>query len=155
MVTGGSGICRVIAERFARDAACVVISGRRAELLQEVQEAFQGAGGCALAVVGDTAPEAGVEHLFQVATSTFLPVDILVNNAAVAGAIGLIWDLELAGWEETLRINLTGPRLCSRATARIMNPRWQGGTSPSGLLAGSAPSHADALHHHKDGAGWP
>lgn len=136
---GGTGIGRAITERFAREGAKVAISGRRAQLLDETCAAVKAAGGQALAVTADTATEEGVERLFAATSSTFGPVDVLVNNAAIAGAIGPIWELDLAGWEETLRVNLTGPWLCARAAARSMVSRRRGKIINIGSITGKRP----------------
>jgi NAD(P)-dependent dehydrogenase (short-subunit alcohol dehydrogenase family) len=52
--------------------------------------------------------------------------DALVNNAAISPLKP--WDeLDLDTWNETLRVNLTGPFLCSQAVARAMRDRGRGG----------------------------
>ncbi len=136
---GGTGIGAAIAERFVREGARVAISGRRAHLLAEVAGRI-GADGRVLTVPGDSATPAGVAELFRRTLAAFGTVDILVNNAAIVGPVGFIWELEdVTGWEETLRVNLTGPWLCSREAARIMIPKRYGKIINIGSIAGKRP----------------
>jgi NAD(P)-dependent dehydrogenase (short-subunit alcohol dehydrogenase family) len=136
---GGTGIGAAVAERFACEGAKVVICGRRAEPLEKVKQKIERAGGQVVAVPCDSATEAGVKHLFEQALQAFGTVDILVNNAGIAGPVGFIWELDLAEWEETLRVNLTGPWLCSRAAATIMMVRRYGKIVNIGALGGKRP----------------
>jgi NAD(P)-dependent dehydrogenase (short-subunit alcohol dehydrogenase family) len=136
---GGTGIGASIAQRFAREGAAVAICGRRPEPLASVVGAIEAEGGKAIAVACDSATEEGVEQLFREVENKFGPVDILVNNAGVAGPFAPIWEQELAGWEDTLRINLTGPFLCSRAAARSMKERQSGVIVNIGSMSGKKP----------------
>ena len=115
---GGTGIGAATARRFAAEGASVAISGRRANLLEDVVGTIRSEGGRALAVSGDSATEQGVEELFAAVAADLGPLDILVNNAGVAGPVAPIWEQEFEGWEETVRINLSGPWLCSREIGR-------------------------------------
>jgi len=137
---GGSGIGRAIALRLARAGAAVVVAGRRATTLDAVAAEVTGAGGTALAVPADQSREEDVERLFAAVAERFGQVDVLVNNAAVPGAIGPTWELALDGWEETLAINLTGPFLCTRAAVRLMLPRRSGSVVMIGSVTGKRPN---------------
>jgi NAD(P)-dependent dehydrogenase (short-subunit alcohol dehydrogenase family) len=55
----------------------------------------------------------------------FGQIDILVNNAGVGNA-GLIINHSEEDWEKTMRVNLKGTFLCSRAVAKEMIPRKRG-----------------------------
>lgn len=136
---GGTGIGAAIAQRFAQEGAAVAISGRRAEPLQDVVAAILRDGGKAIAVSCDSATEAGVEKLFSEVDERLGPLDVLVNNAGIAGPFAPIWEQEFAGWEETIRINLSGPFLCSRAAARRMMGRGQGNIINIGSMSGKKP----------------
>jgi 2-dehydro-3-deoxy-L-rhamnonate dehydrogenase (NAD+) len=47
-------------------------------------------------------------------------VDVLVNNAGIAGINKPTVDYPIEEWERVMRINLTGPFLCCRAVAPLM-----------------------------------
>jgi NAD(P)-dependent dehydrogenase (short-subunit alcohol dehydrogenase family) len=53
-------------------------------------------------------------------------LDALVNNAAISPLKR--WDeLDLATWNKTLQVNLTGPFICSQAAGRVMRDHGRGG----------------------------
>jgi NAD(P)-dependent dehydrogenase (short-subunit alcohol dehydrogenase family) len=143
IVTGaGTGIGLAIARRFAAEGAAVAITGRRQQLLEQAADVIaDGAAGdgAVLVVSGDMSLEADVERLFGTVQKSFGRLDILVNNAAIAGEVNSIWDLSVEGWNEALAINLTGPWLCTRAAARIMMPQRSGKVVNIGSISGKRP----------------
>lgn len=136
---GGTGIGAAIAQHFASLGASVAISGRRLEPLREQAAKIGAAGAKVLSLDCDTATEDGVVRLFGMVEEGLGPVDILVNNAAIAGPVAPIWEQDFAGWEDTLRINLSGPWLCARAAARQMIPRESGRIINIGSMTGKRP----------------
>ena len=54
-------------------------------------------------------------------------LDILVNNAGVGYLMGPVTEYSEQDWDVTLEVNLKGPFLCSRAAARHMVDRGEGG----------------------------
>ncbi len=91
-VTGASrGIGRAIARRFAAEGASVVLNasrlgahGRLQGTLEEAVSEIQAAGGKAAAVAADLSDGEARADLVERASEAFGPIDILVNNAAVA-----------------------------------------------------------------------
>ncbi len=47
-------------------------------------------------------------------------IDILINNAAIQGPIGLAWENDWQDWQETLQVNLLAPVALSRAVVSGM-----------------------------------
>jgi NAD(P)-dependent dehydrogenase (short-subunit alcohol dehydrogenase family) len=121
VVTGaGYGIGRGIAEAFAREGAAVVLAGRSTDRLAQVEAGLSAAPAKPLVVPTDVRLEADVERLIDTTHRTLGRLDVLVNNAGVAGPTSLARDLSLSEWEDTLRVNLTGAFLCARRAAGIM-----------------------------------
>jgi NAD(P)-dependent dehydrogenase (short-subunit alcohol dehydrogenase family) len=140
VVTGaGTGIGRAAAEGFARAGAAVAIVGRRVGPLEETAAILRAAGSEVLVLPADVADEAAVAAVFERVATVLGPVDVLINNAAIAGPVAPIWEQDLAGWTDTLRINLTGPWLCSREAARQMIPRRSGRIIHVGSISGKRP----------------
>jgi 3-oxoacyl-[acyl-carrier protein] reductase len=126
VVTGGSrGIGRAIVETLAARGAAVGFSFRQHEGAAREVEASLVARGCrTCAEPCDVADETAVAAFFERVSAAFGPVDILVNNAAVATDTMLVF-LDPAKWDAVLRPNLTGPYLCIRAVARgMLLRRW-------------------------------
>ncbi len=82
---GGTGIGRATAVCFASEGAQVMIAGRRQGPLLETVDAIHAAGGQAEYVVADYADVQHVEHSIAKTVETFGGLDVLINNAGVAG----------------------------------------------------------------------
>lgn len=120
IVTGaGSGVGKAASLALARGGFSVVLTGRRQEQIEGVAKEITGQGGKALAVVSDVTDEASVANLFRKTVEVFGRVDVVFNNAGVSGA-GLIEDMSLEAWQNTVNTNLTGPFLCTREAFRVM-----------------------------------
>ena len=84
MITGASaGIGRAVAELAASEGCPVVLSARRAELLDAVVAGIVAKGGRALAVAGDVTRDADMQMLMSRAIETFGRVDVMVCNAGI------------------------------------------------------------------------
>jgi NAD(P)-dependent dehydrogenase (short-subunit alcohol dehydrogenase family) len=81
----------------------------------------------AFAVRCDIGVESDVEDAMSTTLARLGKVDCLVANAAVADATPFI-DTEIASWQRVLRTNLDGSFLCTRAAARHMVDRGEGGS---------------------------
>jgi NAD(P)-dependent dehydrogenase (short-subunit alcohol dehydrogenase family) len=136
---GGGGIGRVIALRFIREGAAVVVAGPTREKISAVQKEVRDAGGRAVAVLTDVADEASVERMVAATLTEFGRIDILINNAGIAGPTALVPNISREQWDQTMAINLTGAFLCAkhaiphiikRGAGRIINI-----TSIAGLQA--------------------
>ena len=120
LVTGSSrGIGRAIAAAMLEAGARVVLNGRDATTLAVVV-ADQRARGEVVAVAADVGSPEDVDRLVGAARDTFGPVDILVNNAALANPVGHLLDVSPQRWDEVIRSNLTSVFLCTRAVAAAL-----------------------------------
>jgi NAD(P)-dependent dehydrogenase (short-subunit alcohol dehydrogenase family) len=111
---GGTGIGEAVAHRLAAEGCAIVVLGRRPEPVQRVAGAIEAAGGSALSVSADVADEAAVQGAVDDAVARFGGLDIVVNNAGVGDSAPVL-DETAAGWDATLRSNLTGAFLVCRA----------------------------------------
>ncbi len=118
IVTGGAqGIGLAIAKRLTASGAKVRIWDRDAKLLDASVAALGSqASGDALDVTDATAVERGV----KTALEALGRIDVLVNNAGIAGLNKPTVDYPIDEWERVLRINLTSQFLCCRAVAPQM-----------------------------------
>ncbi|MFQ4148391.1 SDR family oxidoreductase [Arthrobacter sp. LAPM80] len=125
VVTGaGSGIGRAVARRAVAEGYNVVLAGRREP---ELAASVPG-GPHALLVPTDVTQADAVAELFARAVERFGRVDVLFNNAGIFGPSGAVDEISLAGWNDTLAVNVTGSMLCAAQAVRTMKAQVpQGG----------------------------
>lgn len=121
---GGSGIGRATALRFAGEGARVVVSDVEEAAAQGTVEEIKGAGGGAVAVLGNVAQRADAERMVNAALDAFGRLDILINNAGITrdalsvrvkdGDVKMMSDEQ---WDAVLAVNLKGTFLCAQAAA--------------------------------------
>jgi len=118
IVTGGAqGIGLAIAKRLAASGAKVRIWDRDDKLLAKSVAALGShASGDALDVTDPAAIARGAKS----ALDALGRIDVLVNNAGIAGLNKPTVDYPVEEWERVLRINLTSQFLCCRAVAPAM-----------------------------------
>ncbi|WP_029048261.1 SDR family oxidoreductase [Cupriavidus sp. amp6] len=125
----GLEITRAFIEAGARAAVCDV-SGAS---LERIAAELPGV----LAVRADVSREDDVEALFRAIDAGLGGLDVLVNNAGVAGPTGGVETLSLVDWERCLAVNITGQFLCTRAAV----PRLRKGHAPAIVNLSSAAGH--------------
>ncbi|MFQ5855412.1 MAG: SDR family NAD(P)-dependent oxidoreductase [Anaerolineae bacterium] len=117
---GGRGIGRAIALAYATEGAAVVVAARTQSEINSTAEEIESGGGRALAIPTDVSQAQDVKWIIAETLAAFGQVDVLVNNAGVAGPMGLITEVSEADWDRTLAINLKGAFLCCRAVVPAM-----------------------------------
>ena len=128
VVTGGNGgIGLSMAEGMGLAGAKIAIWSRDANKSQSAVERLRAQDIEAFDVRCDIGVESDVENAMSITLARLGKVDCLVANAAVADATPFI-DTELANWQRVLRTNLDGSFLCTRAAARHMVERGEGGS---------------------------
>lgn len=68
----------------------------------------------------DVSSESQVDAMFADLAARWGGLDVLVNNAGIAGPTAKVEDTDLAAWEQTIAINLTGPFLCTRRAVPLL-----------------------------------
>ena len=115
VVTGASsGLGRATAVSLARAGADVSLVARSEEELEGAAREISAIGVRALVVPTDLADEGETEAAVAKTVAEFGRLDVLVN-AAGTDAPGPVEELEAAGWDRTLSVNLRAPFLLARA----------------------------------------
>jgi NAD(P)-dependent dehydrogenase (short-subunit alcohol dehydrogenase family) len=139
LVTGaGSGIGREVALALMGAGYAVVLTGRRADKLEETAAA--GGAGSSLVVPTDVTQPGAVDALFARIKDAYGRLDLLFNNAGTGGR-GVTFDqLSFEDWKRVVDVNLTGMFLCAQGAFRLMKDQ----TPKGGRIVnnGSISAHA-------------
>jgi NAD(P)-dependent dehydrogenase (short-subunit alcohol dehydrogenase family) len=129
VVGGTSGIGRAIALGFAEAGADVVVSGRRAELIDTVAKEIEAKGRRSVRQPADVADRASLETLRDRVVAELGKVDILVNSAGTTKRRPTL-EVPEAEWNMIMETNLMGtlracqvfgPHMIERGYGRIIN----------------------------------
>lgn len=106
LITGASrGIGFGIAEAFAREGASVFLCARGAEALRAAANKLGAAGASVGYRAADVSDPDDAERLVASALERFPNLEILVNNASILGKRAPIAELDVATWDDVLRVN--------------------------------------------------
>ena len=126
IVTGAAqGIGRAIAQRLLASGAAVGLWDRDAELLAETAQQLADRGEVSTAAVDVTDADA-VADAFVATTGRHGGVDIMVNNAGIAGPTMPSWEYPLDEWRAVVDVDLNGVYYCCRAALPHMLERDYG-----------------------------
>ena len=126
IVTGSaSGIGRAIAIRLADEGALVVVSDVRADPREggePTEQLIAQRGGTCVRLDADTSRWDEIDRLVTGAVERFGRLDVMVNNAAIAGAASKpLLETTEADWDQIMNVNLRGVFLCcKRAIAEMI-----------------------------------
>lgn len=116
-ITGGArGIGKSVAELFYESGYNVAINYNNSEeAALSMKDKMPGI----LALKGDISSENDVNRMIEEAVSYFGRIDVLVNNAGIC-IPSLVTDINVADWEKTFGVNVTGTFLASKYAAKNM-----------------------------------
>lgn len=118
VVTGGAqGFGRACAERFIASGARVAIWDNDSALAEKTANEL---GNGTTAVKTDVSDFDSVTAATDATRAAHGRIDILINNAGVAGANATSWDTTVEEWQRVIRINLDGPFVCCKAVVPHM-----------------------------------
>lgn len=116
IITGGArGLGMAIAETFVSAGANLLIADINETAAAQTCEEFARKGSEVKAKYVDISSEKSVDEMVDFALKHFGKIDILVNNAAIAGGEPAPEKLEKEFWDKIIAVDLTGTFLCSKA----------------------------------------
>jgi NAD(P)-dependent dehydrogenase (short-subunit alcohol dehydrogenase family) len=115
VTAGAAGIGRAIVEVLVGAGARVHICDVDAEALRACGRAFSVG-----TTQADVSSETDVDRLFDEARATLGGLDVLVNNAGVAGPTGAVEEISPADWRRCIDVDLTGQFLCARRAVPLL-----------------------------------
>jgi NAD(P)-dependent dehydrogenase (short-subunit alcohol dehydrogenase family) len=128
---GGRGIGEATAAALAAGGVAVAVVARTQAEVDQAAARIRSSGGDAVALPADVSDADSAAELVATAEQRLGGrVDILVNAAGVTGPVGELAEIDTAGWQQVMAINLTGafamcravlPGMRDRASGRIVN----------------------------------
>ncbi|TCT07796.1 SDR family oxidoreductase [Aquabacter spiritensis] len=129
VTAGASGIGLEIARAFAKEGARVVVCDVDAPALDALDSGLAGH-------VCDVSDRAAVDRFMHAALADLGGLDVLVNNAGIAGPTGRVDQIAPEDWDRTLAVDITGhfnvTRLAVPALKASANPSIIGLSSAAG-----------------------
>ena len=128
LVTGAAGgIGAAAAARFAAEGARVVLVDVDERAAHATATAVARTGSEAIALAADVGEPAQVSSVFERAVDHFGRIDIVFNNAGIAGPAAPVDRLDVVDFDRVLRVNLRGAFLVLQAALRSMIAAGGGG----------------------------
>jgi NAD(P)-dependent dehydrogenase (short-subunit alcohol dehydrogenase family) len=122
VTAAGQGIGRAIAQAFLARGAHTHACDVDEERLRGALESNPGLRGTRV----DVAIPADVERLFAEALGWMGRLDVLVNNAGIAGPRAALEDIDYDDWDRTIAVNLSGMFYCIKQAASVMKRQLSG-----------------------------
>lgn len=137
-ITGAtSGFGEAIATRFAREGCDLIITGRRGERLEALQETLEAAYGVRVHTLEfDVRDKDAVATAVNVIRQQVSRIDILVNNAGLASGLASIEEGDTDDWDVMIDTNVKGLLYVTRQIAPIMKEQAGGHIINIGSTAG-------------------
>ncbi len=124
LVTGATrGLGRVLAERWSQEGHRLIVCGRNAAQIAELQEAL---GPENLASVLDVTDTAAVSAFAQEVLKRFGAPDLLLNNAGIINQRAPLWQVSAEDFSAVIDVNIKGPANLIRAFVPAMIRRGKG-----------------------------
>lgn len=125
IVTGAArGIGKTIAERLLHDGFTVAITDLDEQTANTTAAELNSAQAFALGV--DVTDPASIKQMVDAVVERAGGVDVLVNNAGIAGVAAPVASYPLAEWRRIMAVNLDGVFLCCQAVLPYMLERGSG-----------------------------
>ena len=139
VTAGAAGIGRVIAETFVKNGARVHVCDVDEKALKELKRKAP-----ALAQLdqdihrtkADVADVADVDRLFADAKRTLGGLDVLVNNAGIAGPTAKVEDIKIEDWDRCIAVDLNGMFYCTRKAMPLLKAAGGGSIINLSSIAG-------------------
>jgi NAD(P)-dependent dehydrogenase (short-subunit alcohol dehydrogenase family) len=147
VTAGATGIGRSIALAFVDAGAKVFICDIDPMMLQAFRDEAPGIGSCK----ADVSEPVEVAALFSDALSYLKGLDVLVNNAGIAGPTAKVEDLRIEDWNRTIAVDLSGMFYCTRLAVPHLKAATRGSIINISSIAGRL---GYALRSHYSAAKW-
>lgn len=139
LITGAtSGFGEAIARLFAKSDWQLILTGRRQQRLDSLQQALGGPDKVHTCCF-DISDRKAVEQAIDSLPKQFSDIDVLVNNAGLALGLEPADKTDLDDWEQMVDTNIKGLMYCTHKLLPKMRERKQGYILNIGSIAGNWP----------------
>jgi NAD(P)-dependent dehydrogenase (short-subunit alcohol dehydrogenase family) len=130
LVTGGaSGIGLVIARAFIDAGSRVHVCDVSQQAIDALNQAEQSTEVNAITTsLADVSDRAAVDRVFDDVHAQLGGLDVLINNAGIAGPTGGIDEIETGDWEQTIDVNLNAQFYFARRAVPLLRKARDGGS---------------------------
>jgi len=146
VTAGAGGIGLAIVTTLARAGARMHICDVNQDALAACRQSL-GVG----TTLADVSDDAQVDHLFDEAARSLGGLDVLVNNAGIAGPTGAVEEIDPVAWRRCIDIDLTGQFLCARRAVPLLK---QAGGGAIVNMSSAAGRHGYAYRTPYSAAKW-
>jgi len=137
LITGGArGMGALAAQTLAQAGAMLVVTDLLAADAEAVAAGIRASGGQAMALAHDVTNEAQWEHAIRESVLRFGGLDVLVNNAGIAGPTAKVEDIDPKDWERCIAIDLNGMFYCTRKAMPMIKAAGGGSIINLSSIAG-------------------
>lgn len=127
LVTGGAlGIGQAACKVLAAEGAAVAVTDLKTDICRDVAQEIAQAGGRAEAWHLDVSDPAEVGEVVAAVVEEFGGLDVLVNNAGIAGPNRPTDEISDDEWRKVIEVNLNGVFFCTRAALEPMKRAGSG-----------------------------
>jgi 3-hydroxy acid dehydrogenase/malonic semialdehyde reductase len=121
-ITGSTaGFGKAIAFKFAEHGWNLIITGRRQDILQKVEEEIKSQFGVKVMSLNfDVRDKNKVQQAVNNLPHDWRKISVLVNNAGLASGLSLIQEGDIEDWEKMIDTNIKGLLYISRAIMPLM-----------------------------------
>ena len=139
MITGAtSGIGLACARKFAGNGDKLILTGRNAQLLEEIRQELSGQGTEVLTLVFDVRDRKAAEEQLTSLPTEWRAIDVLVNNAGLALGLEPEYKGSPEDWDTMIDTNIKGLLNMTRLVVPGMVERNSGHVINIGSVAGDA-----------------
>jgi NAD(P)-dependent dehydrogenase (short-subunit alcohol dehydrogenase family) len=132
VTAGAAGIGEAIVRAFLEHGARVHLCDIDEQALGRLAETLPGA----TSTRADVASVADVERLFDEATRSLGGLDVLVNNAGIAGPTARVEDIRPEEWDRCIAVDLNGMFYCTRKAMPLIRAAGGGSIINLSSIAG-------------------
>jgi 3-oxoacyl-[acyl-carrier protein] reductase len=146
IITGASaGIGQACARALAEEGARLVLTARRQERLETLQQEVAALGGEAIVVTGDAREENTAINTVNAAVAAFGRIDILINNTGAGNYKNLV-DTSAEEYDDLVDTNVRSTFLFTRHTVPVMLEQRSGTILMISSMAGVSGFGGEAVY---------